>query len=296
MAQIVEIIGIPIDLGQSQRGVDLGPGALRYAGLVARLERLGFEVRDMGNLAVPVRDAVRSERDTRYRDTIRKVCEAAYLAGQHAVERGHFPLFLGGDHSLAIGTIGGITHQAPAGVIWIDAHGDFNTDLTSSTGNIHGMTLAVLLGAGYADLVEVGRPGAKLEPSDVVIVGVRELDAGERQRLAASGITVYTMRDIDERGMGHVAKEVLETLAHQKRLHVSLDIDALDPQLSPGAGTLVPGGLTYREAQLLMEIIADDQRLTSLDLVEVNPILDERNRTAQIAVDLTASLFGQRII
>ncbi len=296
MSQVIEIIGIPIDLGQSQRGVDLGPGALRYAGLVVRLERLGFEVRDMGNLVVPVRDAVRNERDTHYRETIRAVCEAAYEAGRRAVEHGHFPLFLGGDHSLSLGTIGGVTHQTAAGVLWIDAHGDFNTEQTSLTGNIHGMTLALLLGEGAQMLVDVGRPGAKLKPADVVIIGVRELDPSERLHLSESGVTVYTMRDIDERGMGCVAGEALQALSHHKRLHVSLDIDALDPQLSPGAGTLVPGGLTYREAQLLMEIVADDQRLASLDLVEINPILDERNRTAQIAVDLAASLLGQRIL
>lgn len=296
MTRIVDVIGVPIDLGQAQRGVDLGPGAIRYAGLVGRLEQLGYEVNDLGNLRVPVRDAVRNERDTHYRETICRVCEAVYHAGQRAVEQGHFPLFLGGDHSLALGTIGGVTHHAPTGVIWIDAHGDFNTEQTSLTGNVHGMTLALLLGEGTQALVDVGRPGAKLEPADVVIIGVRELDAKERQRLTESGITVYTMRDIDERGMGCVAGEALQTLSHHTRLHVSLDIDALDPQLSPGAGTLVPGGLTYREAQLLMEVIADDRRLASLDLVEINPILDERNRTAQIAVDLAASLFGQRIL
>lgn len=296
MRKIVEIIGVPIDLGQSQRGVDLGPGAIRYAGLTARLEKLGYQVSDQGNLQVPVRDSVRDEREAHFLPTICRVCEQAYQAGRRAVEQGHLPVFLGGDHSLSIGTIGGVTHHEPAGVLWIDAHGDFNTEKSSATGNIHGMSLALLLGQGARELVEVGRPEAKLKPSDVVMIGVRDLDAEERQRLVESGITVYTMRDLDERGMGVVATEALGQLAHRARLHVSLDIDALDPQLSPGAGTLVPGGLTYREAQLLMEIIADDGRMASLDLVEINPILDDRNRTAQMAVDLTASLFGKKIL
>lgn len=296
MQRIIDIIGIPLDLGQSLRGVDLGPGALRYAGLASRLEALGCEVRDLGNLQVPVRDAVREERQNHYLPTMVKVCTEAYAAARRAIEQDHVPVFLGGDHSLAIGTVGGVTHQAPAGVIWIDAHGDFNTDETTRTGNIHGMPLAVLLGHGLPDLVNLGRPGAKITARDVVLIGVRNLDPDERRLLLGSGVTVYSMRDIDERGMGAVAGEALKKLAHHDRLHVSLDIDAVDPRFSPGAGTLVPGGLTYREAQLLMEIIADDGRLAALDLVEINPILDERNRTAEMAVALTASLFGQRIL
>jgi arginase len=296
MLQTVQIIGVPIDLGQSNRGVDLGPGAIRYAGLAARMEELGRKVLDLGNLAVPVRDAVCEEQGSCYLPSIRKVCEDAYLAGRRAVEMGYLPVFLGGDHSLSIGTIGGITHYEPAGVIWVDAHGDFNTPETSASGNIHGMPLAVLLGEGAAELVEIGRPEAKLKPTDVVMIGVRDLDPPERQRLAASGIKVYTMRDIDERGMSVVAGEALEALKHRKRLHVSLDVDALDPQSFPGAGTLVPGGLTYREAHLLMETIADTERLCSLDIVEINPILDDRNRTAQMAVELAISLFGKRIL
>jgi arginase len=260
------------------------------------MEELGRKVLDLGNLAVPVRDAVCEEQGSCYLPSIRKVCEDAYLAGRRAVEMGYLPVFLGGDHSLSIGTIGGITHYEPAGVIWVDAHGDFNTPETSASGNIHGMPLAVLLGEGAAELVEIGRPEAKLKPTDVVMIGVRDLDPPERQRLAASGIKVYTMRDIDERGMSVVAGEALEALKHRKRLHVSLDVDALDPQSFPGAGTLVPGGLTYREAHLLMETIADTERLCSLDIVEINPILDDRNRTAQMAVELAISLFGKRIL
>lgn len=296
MNKAVEIIGVPIDLGQSHRGVDLGPGALRYAGLESRLERLGYRVYDSGNLFVPVRESVADERQVNYLPSIIKVCEAACLAGRQAVERGRIPIFLGGDHSIAIGTIAGVAGNGSLGVIWIDAHGDFHTVESSLSKNIHGMSLAILLGHGYPELVAVGGPQATLRPEDVVMIGVRDLDPGERQRLRESGMTVYTMRDLDEKGMGAIAAEALAKLAGRDRLHVSLDIDALDPQASPGAGTLVPGGLTYREAQLLMEIIADSGRLNSLDIVEINPILDNRNRTAQMAVELTASLFGKSII
>ena len=296
MQKVVQIIGVPIDLGQSNRGVDLGPGAIRYAGLSASLEKLGYEVRDLGNLQVPVRDSLCAERESCYVPTIRQICEAAYQAGRRAVEEGAVPIFLGGDHSISIGTIGGVTHHEPAGVFWIDAHGDFNTVETSLSGNVHGMSLALLLGEGERSLVEVGRKESKLVATDVVMIGVRELDGEERRRLAESGMTVFTMRDVDALGMSAVASEALEKLKHRKRLHVSLDIDALDPLDSPGAGTLVPGGLTYREAHLLMEIIADTRRLCSLDIVEINPILDEHNRTAQMAVDLAVSLFGKKIL
>jgi len=296
MSKTIRIVGVPIDLGQAQRGVDLGPGAIRYAGLSGRLARLGYEINDIGNVTVPVRDTLISERALNYLPSIRRVCDAAYHAAREAVEEGDIPVFIGGDHSMSIGTLGGVTHLEPAGVIWIDAHGDFNTPETTISGNIHGMTLAVLLGKGYPELVNVGRMGAKLQAKDVVMIGVRDLDPKERDRLRESDVTVYTMRDIDERGIGVVIREALDKLAHRQRLHVSLDMDGLDPMVVPGVGTTVPGGLTYREAQLLMEIIADTGRLTSLDIVEINPILDQRNQTAQIAVELAASLFGKSII
>jgi arginase len=296
MNKTVQIIGVPIDLGQSHRGVDLGPGALRYAGLASRLEKLGYEVHDSGNLSVPVRESLVHERQDHYLPTIIEVCKAACLAGQQALAQGRIPIFLGGDHSISIGTISGIAGEQSVGVLWIDAHGDFHTEDSSPSKNIHGMPLAILLGHGYPELVAVGGSQPTLQPKDVVMIGVRDLDSGERQRLRESGMTVYTMRDIDEKGMGAIAAEALVKLRHKTRLHVSLDIDSLDPQASPGAGTLVPGGLTYREAQLLMEIIADSRRLGSLDIVEINPILDNRNKTAETAVELTASLFGKSII
>jgi arginase len=294
--QSIRIIGVPVDLGQEQRGVDLGPGALRYAGISERLSGLGYRVEDTGNIEVPVRDVLTAERDQHYLPSIRRVCEAVYQAGRRAVEEGFIPVFMGGDHSMALGSIGGVTHHEPAGVIWVDAHGDFNTPQTSPTGNIHGMVLAALLGQGFVELVQVGRQGPKLQVADVVMIGIRELDPQERLRLRDSGITAYTMRDVDERGMGCVAREALERLEHLPRLHVSLDLDGLDPMEVPGVGTTSPGGLTYREAQLLMEIIADSRRLSSLDIVEINPILDHRNQTAKIAVELAASLFGKSIL
>jgi arginase len=296
MNKTVQIIGVPIDLGQSHRGVDLGPGALRYAGLASRLEKLGYQVYDSGNLPVPVRESLVHERQDHYLPSIIEVCKAACLAGQQALAKGRIPIFLGGDHSISIGTISGIAHEQSVGVLWIDAHGDFHTEESSTSKNIHGMSLAILLGHGYPELVAVGGSQTTLRPEDVAMIGVRDLDAGERQRLRDSGMAVYTMRDIDEKGMGAIAAEALAKLRHKTRLHVSLDIDSLDPQASPGAGTLVPGGLTYREAQLLMEIIADSGLLGSLDIVEINPILDNRNKTAETAVELTASLFGKSII
>ncbi len=296
MSKIVQIIGIPIALGQSYRGVDLGPGALRYAGLAARLQELGYTVHDSGNLPVPVRESLEHERSQHYLPSITRVCEAACTAGRQAVEKGRIPVFIGGDHSISIGTIAGVTWHEPAGVLYIDAHGDFNTDKTSQSGNIHGMGLAAVLGDGYPELVGISRAETRLQPQDVVIVGVRDLDEGERQRLRDKDMTVYTMRDIDERGMGAIARETLEKLGHIKRLHVSMDVDALDPQEAPGAGTLVPGGLTYREAQLLMEIVADSGRLSSMDIVEINPILDDHNTTAKMAVELAASAFGKSIL
>jgi arginase len=293
MSRPIRIIGVPLELGQTHRGVHMGAGAVRYAGLADALRALGLTVRDAGDLPVPVRDSVPPvDRPA----AIAQVCAAAYAAGATAVADGEIPLFLGGDHSIAIGTIGGVTAAEPCGVLWIDAHGDFNTPATSGSGNIHGMPLAVLLGEGEAGLVGVGRPGPKLASADVVLIGLRELDADEKLRLKASGMTLYTMRDIDDRGMGAVAREALGRLEHRQRLHVSLDIDSLDPKEAPGAGTLVHGGLTYREAQLLMEIIADRGGSDSLDLVEINPILDVGNRTARLAVELTASLFGKRIL
>ena len=292
----IRIIGVPIDLGQDQRGVDMGPSAIRYAGLSARLRALGRKLHDDGNLYVPVRDSLPCESCDEFRDSIQRVCQAAYDVAAQAVECGEIPLFLGGDHSLSIGTIGGVTDQEPVGVIWVDAHADSNTPETSPSGNVHGMPVATLLGEGFPELVDVGRPGAKLSSKDIVMIGLRALDGGEKERLKQKGIRAYTMRDLDERGMAVVAREALDYLGGHSRLHLSLDMDALDPDVAPGVGTPVPGGLNYREAQLLMEIIADSEKLASADIVEINPILDQRNHSAEIAVELVASLFGKSIL
>lgn len=295
-AKSVRIIGIQLDLGQNQRGVNMGPSALRYAGLSNKLKRLGIDLHDSGNLFVPVRDSLSKSEQGNFLTSVAQVCQAAYQAGQQAVEDDVIPLFLGGDHSLAIGTIGGVTHHEASGVIWVDAHGDANTPQSSPSGSIHGMPVATLLGDGYPELVNIGRPGAKLTSKDLILIGIRDLDDGERSWLKRSGIYVYTMRDLDERGMSTVIREALERLEHCSRLHVSLDMDGLDPHVAPGVGTPSPGGLDYREAQLLMEIIADSGKLRSADIVEINPILDHENRTAKIAVELIASLFGKSIL
>jgi arginase len=274
----------------------MGPGALRYAGLDDRLRRLGYQVIDKGNLDLPVRDMLPPEGGLAFLPAVVQAGEAMYQTGREAIEAGHLPLFIGGDHSIAVGAIGGVTHPGPAGLIWIDAHGDFNTPESSPSGNLHGMPLAALLGLGAPELVNLGRPGPKLTPSEVVLIGVRDLDPQERIMLKDSQIKVFTMREIDERGLAAVAAAAIAYLNHLPRLHISLDMDSLDPSEAPGVGTPVPGGLTYREAHLLMEIIADCACVGSVDIVEINPILDERNITAKIALELIASLLGQSIL
>lgn len=296
MSRTIRIVGIPLDLGQSKRGVDMGPAALRYAGLAAALESLGHRVIDSGNVAVPLRETVATEAPRHYLASIARVCRLTCEAARAAIAAGETPVFIGGDHSLSIGSVSGVSSATPTGLLWIDAHADYNTPATSLSGNIHGMTLAVLLGEGPEELVGIGRPGSRLQPEDVVLIAVRELDAPERERLRGSGLTVYTMRDIDERGIGPVMREALQRLERHHRLHVSFDVDSLDPQGAPGVGTPSPGGLSAREAQLAMEIIADCGCCGSLDIVEVNPILDRHNRTARFAVELAASLFGKRIM
>ncbi len=300
MAREISVIGVPMDFGQLLRGVDMGPAAVRYTGLVSRLRALGHEVMDTGDISIPVRDCnagTEPGKDrNKYLREITDICEAIYKAGRKAVKAGRFPLFIGGDHSIAVGTVASVTGNEPTGLIWMDAHGDFNTPETSPSGNIHGMPLAALTGEGHDCLVNVGRPGAKINPENVVLIGQRDLDAGERKRLKKSGITVFTMRDIDEQGISSVANKALMKLIHLKRIHLTVDMDALDPVEAPGVGTPVPGGLSYREAHLLMEILADSGKVTSMDLVEINPILDIANKTAELAVELTLSALGKSIL
>jgi arginase len=303
--QSIRILGIPMDLGQQRRGVDMGPSAMRYAGLYERLAREGYLVEDLGNLDVPVRDerSVREHRWTtgeggglRHLPEVVATCQAIYEEAQKCADSGALPLFLGGDHSIAIGTVAGMRCGGRLGLLWVDAHGDFNTPETSPSGNIHGMPVATLVGRGQQELVDLGHAGPKLRPHDVVMIGIRDLDPEERAALANSGISVYTMRDVDELGMATVARRALARLGHVSRIHLSLDMDSIDPGVAPGVGTPVPGGLTFREAHLLMEIAGEAHKLASMDVVEINPILDDGNRTAELAVELVASVLGKRIL
>jgi arginase len=296
MAKTVRVIGIPIDLGQQHRGVDMGPVAIRYAGISTTLRKLGYHTQDAGNINVPGHYTLPDSGFPERLPLIRAACEETYALAQKAVQEEVIPVFLGGDHSAAIGSIGGVTHERECGIIWIDAHGDYNTPETSQSCNVHGMALSILLGRGPQELVDVGRKGAKIKPENVVLIGVRDLDPIEKRTLRESGCTIFTMRDIDELGMHMVLKQALAQLTRFERIHLSLDMDSLDPNEAPGVGTPVPGGLSYREAQLLMETICDSGRLLSLDIMETNPILDISNKTAQIAVSLTASLFGKSIL
>jgi arginase len=285
-----------MDLGQSRRGVDMGPSAVRYAGLKARLEGLGYRVHDEGNVAVPNPEEDAAEGQARRLGAVAGACQSLYETGRAALAAGDFALFLGGDHSMSIGSVAAAAEDGPIGLIWVDAHGDFNTPESSPSGNIHGMPVAVLTGEGPAPLLAVGYPRVKVEPAHIVMIGIRNLDRPERERLRHSDVAVYTMRHLDELGMAAVARQTLNRLRSLKRIHVSLDMDSLDPDEAPGVGTPVPGGISYREAHLLMEILCDSGRVGSMDVVEINPILDKRNRTAELAVELIASLLGQRII
>jgi arginase len=304
-ARQIRLLGVPMDFGQQRRGVDMGPSALRYAGLFERLQRIGHHVEDAGNVSVPSRDerSVRAHEwvpseggGLRHLPEVTAACAAIYAVAEACARTPEIPVFLGGDHSIAIGTVGGTAAGGPVGLIWVDAHGDYNTADTTPSGNIHGMPVAVLTGKGHPDLVNLGHPGPKIRSQDIVMIGIRDLDGIERTHLADSGITVYTMRDVDELGMATVARRALTHLNHLGRFHISFDMDVMEPALAPGVGTPVSGGLSFREAHLLMEILAESNKLCSLDVVEINPILDDRNRTAELAVDLIGSVLGQRIL
>lgn len=297
MQNPVRIYGVPMDLGQSRRGVDMGPSAIRYAGLQKRLESLGLTVNDGGNIRVPNLEEVQHESDNPHAhnaEAIAEVCSRVHTAMLECVQAGERAVFMGGDHSIALGTVSGALHRAgEVGVLWIDTHSDFNTPEITPSGNVHGMVVAALMGRCPPPL----RIGDKLlSPDRIVMIGARDLDPAEKVAIHEVGIKVLSMRDVDENGMASVVRSALNTLGNVDALHVSFDMDSLDPTVAPGVGTPVSGGLTLREGHLLMEMLADDGRVCSLDLVEVNPILDEHNRTAEAAVELAASLFGQRII
>lgn len=292
----IAILGIPMDLGASRRGVDMGPSALRLAQLEDTLAALGHQVEDLGNIDVPVPEALPESDDLRYVEAIAETCRGAYetLA---ALPQGRLPLSLGGDHSVSMGTVAGVAARGGrTGVIWLDAHADLNTPETSPSLNIHGMPLAHLLGLGDPRLLDIWGGGQVLLPKDVVFIGLRSLDDGERRLIQELGLRAYTMEAVDRRGIVEVADDALQYLSGVDRLHLSFDIDVLDPSVTPGVGTPVPGGLSYREAHLLMELLAQSRAVTSVDLVEVNPFLDERNGTALTMVEMAASLLGKRIL
>lgn len=300
---MIRIIGVPMDLGQNRRGVDMGPSAIRYAGLQARLQRLGYTVTDRGNIEVKQAEEMQNpvHHDeagglAHHLPQVAEVCRDIYTETREHWQDDEHLIFLGGDHSMSIGTVAAVSKDRSIGVIWVDAHGDYNTPHTTPSGNIHGMSVATLLGDGPDLLTQVGYEGAKVQASQVAMIGVRDLDKQERDRLVHSGIAVHTMRQVDEHGINTVARMVLDRFIHLDHIHVSLDLDCLDPSVAPGVGTPVPGGLSYREAHLLMEILADSGKVGSLDVVEINPILDHQNSTAQVAVELVASLFGQSIL
>jgi arginase len=292
----VGILGVPLDLGQNRRGVDMGPSAIRYARLNEALEDLGYSVTDLGNVETPIPETVEEREDADNVGAIRGVCEETAERAARMAYDGIFPIFLGGDHSISIGTVSGVAKSAGrTGLLWLDAHADFNTPETSPSGNVHGMPLATLTGRGYADLVDLG-DGAAVRAEDVAVVGLRSVDREEREFLADAGVNVYTMKDVDAYAIASVVRSALKDLSHLDRVHLSFDLDVVDPEVAPGVGTPVRGGLTYREAHLVMELINEAAVVTSLDVVEINPILDSRNGTAELAVELVESLMGRRII
>jgi arginase len=296
MPKPIAIHGIPMDIGQMRRGVDMGASAIRYAGLQTRLQNLGWHVTDMGNISIPdIAPQPHDDIPNAHNSTaVAAIAQQAYLAMQQTIAHNHIAIFLGGDHSCAIGTIAGsITRPVRTGVIWVDAHADFNTPSTSPSGSVHGMVVSSVMGLCPPPL-QIGT--ARLHADQIIMIAIRDLDREERIALRQSGITVYTMRDIDEHGIATIMRKALEQLQSVEAIHVSFDMDSLDPTVAPGVGTPVSGGLSIREAHLIMEVLHDSQKVVALDLVEVNPILDQFNQTAELAVDLTGSLFGQRIL
>ncbi len=298
----VHIIGVSLDLGGNRRGVDMGPSAFRIAGLGERLAALGVPVVDDGDLVAPIPETKASGDPTKkYMREIVRVCEKLYKASLAALDKGGFPLVLGGDHSLAAGSVAATAdfvrrEQKPLGLIWVDAHGDMNTPASSGSGNVHGMPLAALLGPEPAELSRLGGFSPKVLPEHTVLIGIRNLDEREKEIVRSSRVHVFTMKDIDRGGIATVTEQALAIAgAGTGGVHVSFDLDVCDPSIAPGVGTPVKGGLDYREAHMLMEIVADSGLLRALDMVEVNPILDDRNTTAILAAELASSALGQKI-
>ncbi|MEH7226472.1 arginase [Bacillus sp. JJ1566] len=300
MKKDISIIGVPMDLGQMRRGVDMGPSAIRYAGVVERLERLDYDIDDLGDIEIarPTRGEVTNDENLKNLEKVSEASEKLAAEVDKVILSGRFPLVLGGDHSIAIGTLAGVSkHYQNLGVIWYDAHGDLNTADTSPSGNIHGMPLAASLGLGHKRLTEIAGYSPKVKPENVVIIGARSLDEGEKALIKKLGVKVYTMHEIDRLGMTKVMEETIAYLGERTDgVHLSLDLDGLDPHDAPGVGTPVLGGISYRESHLAMEMLEESTLITSAEFVEVNPILDDKNRTASVAVALMGSLFGEKLL
>ena len=299
----VHIIGVSLDLGGNRRGVDMGPSALRIAGLGERLAALNIPVVDEGDLVAPIPETKSfGDPGKKYIREIARVCDKLYKTALSALEKGGFPLVLGGDHSLAAGSVAATADflrrdGKPLGLIWVDAHGDMNTPSSSGSGNVHGMPLASLLGPEPVDLSRIGGFTPKVDADHTVLIGIRNLDEREKEIVRASGVRVFTMKDIDRSGLAAVAEQALALAGKGTgAVHVSFDMDVCDPTIAPGVGTPVKGGLDYREAHMVMEMVADSGLLRALDVVEVNPILDDRNTTAILATELALSALGQKII
>jgi arginase len=299
----IAIIGAPLDLGAGRRGVDMGPSAVRVANLNGRLAELGYQVEDLGNVPVIQRESqAEIHSRAKYLPQIAETCTLVAEMVDHVLGAGKFPLVLGGDHSIAVGTVSGASRHfhrrgERLGLIWIDAHTDMNTPESSPSGNVHGMPLACCIGEGPKELTGIFGYSPKVDPANVALVGIRSVDGQERETVQHSGVRAFTMRDIDERGMRSVFEEAIRVAgAGTAGIHVSLDMDVVDPQEAPGVGTPVQGGITYREAHLAMEMLGDSGRVVSLEVVEVNPVIDEANRTAILAVELVMSAMGKRIL
>jgi arginase len=299
----VHIIGVPLDLGGGRRGVDMGPSAFRIAGLGDQIASLGFAVVDKGDLPAPIPETKRpADLHKKYVRDIAKVCQKLYDVSVKSLDDGALPLVLGGDHSLAAGSVAASaawvrrTQQKPIGLLWVDAHGDMNTPATTTTGNVHGMPLAALLGQEPAELASIGFSPSVL-PQHTVLVGIRNLDEQEKEQIRASSVHVFTMKDIDRDGIAKIAERAIALASEETGgIHVSFDLDVCDPSFAPGVGTPVKGGFDYREAHMIMEMVADSRRLVALDLVEVNPTLDIRNATAEFATELALSALGKNIL
>ena len=299
----VKIIGVPSDLGANMRGANMGPAAMRIAGLKKKIEIQGYSVNDIGDLHVPVRDSLSSQvHQEKFLRPLVDICQNLCQESYNAKKENSLPIVVGGDHSIAIGSISGVSQyyrerNEDLGVIWVDAHADINTPQSSPSGNIHGMPLATLLGEGHRDLCNIGGNGAKLKPENVALIGIRTIDDEEKKVLKASGVHYYSMRSIDERGMFEIVKEAIEKIsAKTHAIHVSFDIDGIDPRYAPGVSTPVSGGLTLREAHLLLEMVHESQKLSSLELVELNPYTDVGAQSANLSVDLILSALGKSIV